>query len=149
MATKPISTAIPDHALGSAWLGRLILLVSIAASCAAVLLTTDMTPGYARDAELAGLIRTMGAIKLAAVFPLVFGAAWLRIAPGVAMSKQTVYGALTVSSAVGISFIMALSYVMLGAVMFHAGFLGMLIVAARDDGFVERLKPAAKWLLKR
>lgn len=133
----------------SPWPARTVLILSALAGASAVLLTTQTSPGYVKDPELATLVRTMGAVKLAAIFPLVFGAAWLRMEANTGHLKRAVYIALSTSCAAGIAMIMALSNVGLGAFLFHAGFLGMLVHVSRDQGFVGRLKPAARFLMKR
>ncbi|MEO0413012.1 MAG: hypothetical protein AAF221_14360 [Pseudomonadota bacterium] len=128
---------------------RALLILTTLVAAGSVLLTAQISAGYVKDPELATLVRTMGALKLAAIFPLVFGAAWLRMTPDAGHLRRCLYIALTALSAVGIAMIMTLSHVGIGAFLFHAGFLGMLLHVSRDAGFVERLKPAARFLMKR
>jgi len=146
MVTETLHTGTVPKALthGSVSSSRAVLLLVVAAGAAGIVLTQDMSLGYRKDAELATLIRTMGALKLASIFPLVLGAAWLRMdAP---VFRRFVYGGLAAASAVGISFILTLSHVALGSLLFHLGFLGMIVHVARDPGFVAKLKPlAAFW----
>ncbi|MEM9878849.1 MAG: hypothetical protein AAF862_06180 [Pseudomonadota bacterium] len=111
-----------------------------------VVLTQDVSPGYRANSELATLIRTMGALKLATIFPLVFAAAWLRMdAPPM---RRTLYVALALSSTLGIALILALSHVSVASAVFHLGFLGMLVHMSKDPGFVEKLRPLAKFWSK-
>lgn len=127
----------PRTGFSETLLWRALLAVATLGTAVAIGLTQSPAPGYLQDAELAGLVRTMGALKLAAVFPFVMGAAWLRMdAP---ILPRLVYMGLAISAAVGIALILTLSNVMAGAVLFHLGFLGMIVHVARDSGFVSKV----------
>lgn len=96
------------------------------------------TPRVA-DAELAHLLRMMASLKLA----FVAGACWLvgwRLRQPIGPRATAAYLAALGLMAAGPGLIWNLSHVVLGAVLLHAGFALLIVLACKDEAVRTRLR---------
>jgi hypothetical protein len=120
------------------WSG--VLVAGCALAAAAGLSLGDAAAMFERDAELGTLLRGMALIKAALVIAAAALIVWrLRQPVSTAVAFAYLAGAWAMSFATGL--IWQLSMIPAAALLFHAGEIGLLLLAWRDGRWARALGP--------
>ncbi|MEO1241753.1 MAG: hypothetical protein AAFX54_07570 [Pseudomonadota bacterium] len=125
---------------------QMVLVASVLGAGLGIGLLGQTQERYFVDPELAQLLRAFAVLKLAFLAPMVL-LAWVRFAPSAPLPTPFAAGYIaSVTIAAGaLALIAKLAAVGAGSLLFHASVAGFILLAFRDQGFVDSLKRLRAW----